>query len=69
MGQAGARTAKRPRKQPEEKKKKPNQSPAEHNLGAEQGEKQASQSSVDDKESPRETEGILLTAKNAAERC
>lgn len=39
------------------KKNKMTQSPAEHNLGAEQGEKQASQSNVDDKESPRETEG------------
>ena len=37
--------------------KKTIQSPAEHNLGAEQGEKQASQSNIDDKESPRETEG------------
>lgn len=38
------------------KKKHPTQSPAQHNLGAEQGEKRASQGNVDDKESPRETE-------------
>lgn len=51
----GAQVAKRPREEPAGKK--PIQSPAEHNLGAEQGEKHAFQSNVDDKESPRETEG------------